>query len=184
MVMDSRTNDEEKLARGAVVWNEACERLVREEAAIARRHLPFDVSVDDLRQTARIAAWKAAKEFKDGVGHIGPYMRMRVRWAIVDELRRERITPGQIKNKVSRVPFPKEKRLPRMQSVERDWLLCERLTALLREMPIRDARILVLMFVHDLSGAQIARRLRLSEGRINQIKRRALTRLRKALKHS
>jgi RNA polymerase sigma factor for flagellar operon FliA len=171
--------------------------LVRGIAAQLMRRLPRSVQLDDLVAAGTLGLFHALRSTSHTSPEmLGAYLRIRVRGAIVDELRRHDWSPRRRKASpsaaVAVVGFddltpdataklhsdegrgsPLEGALARQAHVA--------LHAAVDELPTREAAIVRMRYFDEMPAKGIARVLGLSEARVSQLHARATNRLRELL---
>jgi RNA polymerase sigma factor for flagellar operon FliA len=150
----------------------------------------------DILAAASVGAWDVVRKHGDrSREEVRKLATFRVRGAILDELRRIDWFPKRARAKASGSGLT-YMRFPDMLPAERKALLgvpatqedelvraseSAALFDALEALPEREREILVDIFCHDVQAKDLAKKYRVSEPRISQLKARALARLREAL---
>jgi len=204
-------NVEAKTARRAIVLrNEDLApymSLVHEEVGRMLRRLPPSVQKDDLVAAGAVGLMDALR--KNAVADRGPqfewYARIRIRGAVLDELRNEdwlsRTARAEVTVRAEQeqrsttvvVGFedlPEHKRLMPASEEDSPLELAERqsqrsaLSRAVAELPEREAQIIQMHYFQGFQFKEIAAALKVSEPRISQLHARAVGKLRDILKDS
>lgn len=154
-------------------WEKACaDLLIAWEPTVrvmARRYAPMSSHRPDFAQVARLALIRSALKFKEGAGrHFEHYARRSLRNALVDESRRVRRNLRE----VSLEQFPALRKRYREECGAARMIRDETRGLIRSRVGLWEHRLQVLidlLFVHDLSQSEAARRLGLTSARISQL---------------
>ena len=147
------------------VRSDPLEQLVSEHAPLVRRiahhlasRLPECVQIEDLLQAGMVGLLDAARRYDASHGAaFSTYAEVRVRGAMLDELRRGDWVPRSVHRRAREV--------------------AEAIRAI-EELPERERQVLALYYDEDLNLREIGAVLGVTESRVSQIRSQALLRLR------
>lgn len=186
--------EEEKIARYL--------SIVRQTAASLKRRLPMSVQRDDLIAAGAWALMEALRHAQSTEGAAFEcYLRIRVRGAMMDELRQQDWLPRRMREAVSRACS--ERADPRIVGIEDGAAAdeqrmadtatptpiehamaasrCRFVAEAVMRLPARERMVVQLHYFSDVRFKQIGELLGVSEPRVSQLHARALQRLREML---
>ncbi|MBX5436707.1 MAG: sigma-70 family RNA polymerase sigma factor [Alicyclobacillaceae bacterium] len=183
-------------------WS-ACEELVRRIAARLKRRLPAHVRLEDLVMAGQEGLWDAARTFDPSRGvPFLQYAKVRIRGAMVDELRRTGIYGRSQQWRRAQAAYGAQAQVaPDMISLDEqgrhEWLVDDtvrtpeeaavrsgeiaELNAALAKLTQQEQLVLSLVFVEELNLSEVAEVLSLSRSRVSAIYHRALNSLKGSL---
>jgi RNA polymerase sigma factor for flagellar operon FliA len=154
---------------------------VRYMAAALKRRMTPDVELDDLISAGTIGLIEAVDKFENRGFRFATYARYRVRGAMIDSLRARNQRGKEVRARLDEnawqsIPDDSPSPFGRYEKTE--------LEAVINSLPDRERLIIVRFFFEGQPSHRIARQMGISEGRVSQLKSRALRTLRETLEPS
>lgn len=170
--------------------------LVRKIAGGFQRKLPRNVLREDIIQAGMLGLWDAIRRRPDTIDtHFEQYIRIRVRGAILDELRSEDWLPRRLRDRIDREEgttasvsmvrfddvseWEQNKALKSTHQEEQVELSREVqiLISVLERLPARERMIMEAHYIKGVKFTDLAKELGVSEPRISQLHSRAVARV-------
>jgi RNA polymerase sigma factor FliA len=155
--------------------------LVFMAAKRAIRHLPSSVQFDDLVAAGTIGLLDAMRRSPNRGSSFSAYARVRIRGAILDELRSQDWLSRRARKRLPDTVFLELFDHAVEDSPQERAVLRASIARAIVKLPLREAEIVSGYYIEGVSFSEIAKRLKISQARVSQLHSQAMDRLRAEL---